>query len=84
MLCRSSYILLFQLPGLAERLFLADDCEILRQVWESGPGALKTPGAFTDEDLERYGLQPLAQQLHLLGHTTKWHTWCHNVLTYAI
>jgi pimeloyl-ACP methyl ester carboxylesterase len=51
---RSSYILLFQLPGLAERLVLADDCAVLQQVWETGPGGLKTPGAFTDDDLERY------------------------------
>jgi epoxide hydrolase 4 len=47
---RSTYVGLFQLPRLPERLLTADRCRVLRRALTSS----SRPGAFSDADLDRY------------------------------
>lgn len=54
---RSSYMLLFRLPWLPERLLAAGNYALLRRVLKRQP---VRPGAFTPEDIERY-CQALSQ-----------------------
>ncbi len=47
---RSSYVGLFQIPGLPERLLTADRCRALRRALTNS----SRPGAFAADDLDRY------------------------------
>ena len=50
---RSWYMVLFQCPWLPERILLAADLRVLDAAFKTGPWAPRTPGAITDEDIER-------------------------------
>ncbi|CAM3847365.1 alpha/beta fold hydrolase [Alkalicoccus chagannorensis] len=49
-LLQSSYMLFFQLPGLPEKIFAAEDYEQMKQ----GIASSAMPGAFTEDELELY------------------------------
>lgn len=50
-LFRSWYVVMFQIPGLAERLLSARDYRALRNLFANGPAR---PGAFSSDDIEQY------------------------------
>ena len=57
---RSWYILFFQCPWLPEFLVTAADQKFLNDAFKDGKVAPRTPGAVTDEDIERWVSYPSA------------------------